>query len=265
MALLAFVIYAFVGVAAGLLAGLLGIGGGLVTVPALFLLFHLMDFPSTHLMQVAVGTSLAAMVFTASSSAWSHHLLRGINWSFFRVLSPGIVLGAIVGAVVADSISSRSLQIVFGISESLIGIYFILPHQNLEESNIIFPGRPLLFLVLGIGIGFISSILGIGGGIVTVPLLVASRVPLKNAISTSAATGLLIAWVSAVSFLILGLKQVTFSETVGYVYIPAFFCIGITATFTAPYGARLAYSLPTETLRRLFGIVLIIVGFSFLI
>jgi uncharacterized protein len=259
VSLITIVLYIFIGIVAGFLGGLLGIGGGLVVVPALLLIFYLFDFPTAYAMQVAVGTSLGAMVFTAASSAWAHYKQKGVYWRSFIYLAPGIVLGAILGAFIADYLPSKQLMFIFGFFITIIGIYFLFQNkieENQEEKTLHFS----VMSGIGILIGSISSVLGIGGGIITVPLLAAIGVPLRNAISTSAVAGFLIALIGAASFLLLGLNHTTFPESIGYLYIPAFFVIGLSATITAPFGAKLAYTLPTFVLRRVFGVVLCIVG-----
>ena len=253
------IIYIIIGIFAGFFGGLLGIGGGLVTVPSLLAMFHWLDYPNKYVMQVAIGTSLCAMVITSGSSACAHICQKGVHWKMFRALSPGIILGAIIGALIADWLPSNDLEKIFGVSICFMGVYFLLPlHVNERER------MPGFFILSAIGtvIGSISSILGIGGGIITVPILTAMGTPLRNAISTSAATGFLIAFTGGVSFLILGLRQETFTGAIGYLYLPAFFFIAIASSIAAPYGAKLVYILPVPTLRKIFGTVLIIVGIT---
>lgn len=255
-------IYVLIGIFAGFLGGLLGIGGGLVTVPSLLATFHWLGYPDTYAMQVAIGTSLGSMVITSASSAWAHQAQKGVNWHLFVSLSPGIVLGAIAGALTADMLPSNDLQIIFGVSICLIGCYFLIQEKFMEPEAKTYHPHFLIFNALGFVIGAISSIMGIGGGIITVPILAALGTPLRNAISTSAATGFLIACIGALSFLYLGLGHKAFSGTIGYLYVPAFIFISITSALAAPYGARLVYILPVSTLRKVFAFVMIIVGIS---
>lgn len=257
---LIFFIYLLIGTLAGFSAGLLGIGGGLVTVPALILVFTLLDFPEAYLMQMAIGTSLAAMVFTAASSAWAHHLKKGVYWHLFVLLLPGIIIGSILGALAANHLSSKELKLVFGVFECLIGLYFLLGLEEKVQKSQGDPVRPFTFIIIGFLIGFVSTLLGIGGGILTVPILIRLCIPLRNAISTSAATGFIIALIGAISFLVLGFNQHTPIGTFGYVYLPAFIFIAVTSTLMAPIGAKYTYSLPVKQLRHVFGGVLIAVG-----
>lgn len=261
MTFIIIIFYLLIGAAAGLLGGLLGIGGGLLTVPALLVVFHYLDFPAAYYMQVAIGTSLGAMVFTAASSARAHYQQGGIIWPAFRSLAPGMFLGAILGVLIVDHLSSRQLQLFFGVCECCIGIYFLFSKNGAQSSE--FTGSyPVVFVFLGIITGIFSTLLGIGGGIVTVPILTGFRMPLRNAISTSAATGFIIALVGALSFLYTGIGKEPFEWSIGYLYVPAFLCIGLSSLLFAPYGAKLAYMLPLAALKRILGVVLILVGIS---
>lgn len=242
------------------MGGLLGIGGGLIVVPCLVLTFYLLDFHSVHLMHIAIGTSLGAMLFTTASSAWAHYRLKGIYWNVFFALAPWIILGTIFGAFIADLIPSHDLKRIFGALVFFIGWYFIF-HSKMDAAT---GGaiKPYLLIMcpMGLCIGMISAVLGIGGGLIMVPFLIAMHSPLKNAISTSAATGFLIALVGAISFFYLGLKHKPLDGSFGYIYVPAFIFIGAASIFTAPMGAKQAHRLPSSVLRRIFGIFLIFVG-----
>lgn len=251
-----FFIYLIIGIVAGFLSGLLGVGGGMVVVPSLLVVFHYMGFSPQNMMQTAIGTSLAAMVFTSGASAWAHH--KRVNWLLFKELVPGIILGAILGAITAYLLPTRQLQVVFGLFVCLFGTYFLLTAKNKEIEGKIKP-HYLIMSLIGLAIGAISSILGIGGGIITVPMLIFCGTSLQKAISTSAATGFLIAIVGAFSFLYLGLERGA-TESFGYIYIPAFIVIGLTAALLAPLGAKYAYSTPSAVLKRVFGIYQILIG-----
>ena len=259
MTYLAYIIYGLAGIFAGLSGGLFGVGGGLVVVPILLFTFNFLGYSTAHTMQMAIGTSLAAMVFTSASSAWAHYKKEGILWKIARSLAPGIVIGAIIGALIADYLPSKQLEFIFGLFVCVVGIFFLIP-SKLEEIRGYYNPHFLIMNFIGVIIGGISSLFGIGGGIITVPILTTFRVPLKNAISTSAFTGFIIAIVGAFSFLYFGLHRQTYEASFGYIYFPAFISIGIVSTFVAPYGAKLAYALSPETLRRIFGIYLMVIG-----
>lgn len=258
---LAWVIYAVIGMVAGFLGGLLGIGGGIIVVPALIWTFSFQGYQSSHLMQVAVGTSLGAMVLTSASSAWTHYQQKGIYWHLFRMLLPGSLLGAVFGALLADYLPSDYLKLIFGVCECVIGMHFLIPSSSKPDGPIQ-SFHSILFFCFGLLIGTLSTLLGIGGGIITVPILTTFYVPIRHAIATSAALGFLNAVIGAISFFYLGLDAEMASGNIGYLYLPAFTVIGICASVLAPYGAKKAYIWPAHTLRRLFGAVLILVGLS---
>jgi len=260
----ALIVYVVIGLIAGFLGGLLGVGGGIVTVPSLMLIFWCLDFPPAHIAHLAIGTSLGAMVFTAAASAYAHYLKNGIQWSYFRALSPGIILGGVLSALVAGYLSSSTLKMIFGYSACLIGLYFSFARIEVKEGRVHTP-RFSLLVAVGVGIGAISTMLGIGGGIVTVPLLIFFRLSMKNAIATSAAIGFLIAVTGALSFLFISIQDTIVEGSAGYLYLPAFFLIGLAAVLTVPFGVRLTYVLPQYVLRRTFGVFLLITGIAMLV
>lgn len=256
------IIFILIGCIAGFLGGLLGIGGGLVVVPGLMLYFTLYGFRENTMMHVAVGTSLAAMVFTAGASAFTHYKANSVHWKFYYALAPGIIIGSILGSLFADLLPSRDLAFIFGVSIFCIGLSYMLPSKKQPESTPQPQVTPHVLLIgaLGVGIGALSTILGIGGGVLTVPLLSFFRVPLRNAIATSAVTGFLIAFFGAVSFLYFGLGKSSYHDSVGYIYLPAFICIGLVSCLGAYFGAKCTYIFPVQLLRRIFGGFAIFVG-----
>ncbi len=253
--LVAFVV---VGIVAGTLSGLLGISGGIVTIPCLILIFHLMDFPAVYIMQLAIGTSLAAMVFNAIASTWSHHHHKAVIWEFVKKMIVGISLGSVIGAFIGDTLPTAILELIFGVFAIGLGIYFYR-EQTVFHHEQIAPSKGALN-AWGVAIGTLSSLLGIGGGSMTVPLFLHYKIPLKKAIGTSAATGVVITFVGAVSYLIFGLNEAFYSYSIGYIYLPAFAVLAVTTFFAAPLGAKLTQTIETSKLKKIFGIVLILTG-----
>jgi uncharacterized membrane protein YfcA len=256
-----FILYVLIGAAAGLLGGLLGISGGVVTVPCLITLFRWLDFPESALVQMAMGTSLAAMVFNALASTWSHHRKGGVLWDVVYRMTPGLLAGAAAGASFAALLPGAALQMVFGLFAICLGVVFFFPHTPHEGAHRL-PQRGRTWILSGIGAGIagLANLLGIGGGIVTVPVLIRFRIPLKQAVGTSAATGMLISCLGAASYLYLGKEAGVGQDSVGYIYLPAFALIGLAAFFSAPLGAKLAYTLSPPLLRRLFAAALMLTG-----
>ncbi|MBS0629110.1 MAG: sulfite exporter TauE/SafE family protein [Verrucomicrobia bacterium] len=246
-----------VGILAGLIGGLLGLSGGVVTVPALVFLFPVMGIPQSQVTHMAIGTSLAAMVLNGIVSTWSHHRREGVLWPLFLSLLPWIIIGSLFGGIVANFISDVVLENLFGFFIVFLGIYLLLPQKKkreLREFN-----KHSIFWC-GTGVGSVASVLGIGGGVFTVPLLIHFNYPEKKAIGTSAAISLVITTVTALTYLYFGMKTVKTPESLGYIYLPAFVFIGLGAMFLAPVGAKWAHAIDGLLLRRIFAAVLIIIG-----
>ena len=255
--------YLLTGALAGVIAGLLGVGGGLVIVPALLYLFILQKLPAEILMHMAVATSLATIVFTSISSTLAHHRRGAVLWQQVRLFIPGIVVGGLLGAAIADHLASESLRITFGVVEILVAVqigFDIKPSAHRE-----LPGSSGMFFAGG-GIGALSTLLGIGGGTLTVPFLLWCNVNIRNAIATSSASGLPIAVVGAIAMVIAGWDAENLpAGSTGYVYWPAATVIIIASVLCAPLGARLTHTLPIKALKRIFAIVLACVGTRMLI
>jgi len=261
-----YIFLALIGLIAGLLSGLLGIGGGIITVPALLFSLHFVGFSSPYLMHVALGTSLGAMIFTSASSAWAHIKKKGVNWHYFFSLLPGTIVGVILGAFLADYLPGKKLQHFSGFVECLFGLYFIFRKEGKEiESDHKKPRSNSLSFPIGVVIGGLSSILGIGGGIMTVPLLIGLGMHFRNAVSTSAVQGFIIALIGAVSFLSLGIGKETIPNTIGYLYLPGFFIIGFSSILSTFLGAHLTYTLPIASLNKIFGLALFLIGIAMIL
>lgn len=256
-------LYPGVGALAGLMAGLLGVGGGLVIVPVLLWVFGLLGFDSRVLMHLAVGTSLATIVVTSLSSIRAHHRRGAVRWELVRQLTPGILAGAWIGALVADWMSGQWLRRVFALFVLFLGIRMLLGLRLPVGREL--PGRAG-FLGAGGIIGAVSALVGIGGGSLTVPFLHASGVDMRHAVASSSACGLPIALAGALGFAWTGWSEPGLPPgSTGYVYWPAFGGIALTSVLLAPVGARLAHSLPVRTLQRVFALLLLGVGSKLLL
>jgi uncharacterized membrane protein YfcA len=251
--------YLGTGALAGLLAGLLGVGGGLVIVPALAALFSLRDFPTDSLMHFAIGTSLATIVPTSIASLLSHHRRGAIHWQAVRGLAPGIVPGAVGGAWLAGQITSPGLRLLFGGFELLVALQLLAGRQPTGHHPL--TGASRLGLV-GAVIGAVSALLGIGGGTLTVPFLLWNRVDILRAVASAAACGLPVAITGAVAFGAgaAGSGGAPGGMYTGFIYWPAVAGIAATSILAAPLGARLAHYLPKTVLQRIFALVLALIG-----
>ncbi len=263
MTILAFLLYLLIGSFSGLLAGLLGISGGVFTVPCLFFLFRYLDFPSQYVMHMAIGTSLASMVFNALASTIAHARKKNVLWDLFKQLLPGIIIGSFIGGVTAEHLSTSILETIFAVFISVLGFHFIKPFFHADKKAV-WPGKGLLG-IYGVVIAFLANILGIGGGTMTVPILLHHQIPERKAIATAAATGFVITFFGALSYMAFGAEDVKVPLAFGYLYLPAFLIVSFSSLFTVGYGADLTDRLSPLQLRRIFGSLLIIVGLLMLV
>lgn len=258
-----YLLYLLLGMVAGVAAGLLGIGGGLIIVPVLVFIFQQQQFSAGVIVHLAVGTSLATIVLTSISSVRAHHMHGAVLWPVFNRMVPGIIVGALLGSMIADWMPSQILKWVFAIFELTVATQMMLAYRPNPQR--VLPKWPGLSVV-STAIGAISAIVGIGGGTMTVPFLVWCNVAMRQAVATAAACGLPIALAGAVGFVINGWGSVSLpAYSSGYVYWPAFIGIVITSVLFAPLGARLAHRLPAAQLKRIFALLLYALGIRMLL
>ncbi|WP_439860166.1 sulfite exporter TauE/SafE family protein [Pseudomonas sp. MBLB4136] len=256
-------LYLLLGAAAGVLAGLFGVGGGMIIVPVLVLSFSAQGFDPLVLTHLAVGTSLATIVFTSINSVVEHHRKGAVRWPVFAWMTLGIVLGAGLGSLTAAAIQGPMLQRIIGMFAICVSIQMALDLRPKAGSTV--PGKVGLGAAGGL-IGWASAIFGIGGGSLSVPFLVWRSLSMQQAVATSAACGLPIAAVGALSFMWLGWDNAELPAwSLGYVYLPALAGVACTSMFFARFGARLAHRLSPRVLKRLFALLLFGVGLNFLI
>lgn len=252
-------LYLVVGAVAGVLAGLLGVGGGLVIVPILNMTFALQGVNAETIQHLALGTSLASIMFTSASSAKAHNARGAVLWQpVVLPITPGIIVGTLLGSWVAAGLSSTFLKSFFVCFLYWVAVQMFL---NLKPK----PSRELPHFtgMFGMGslIGIVSSFVGIGGGTLSVPFMSWCNVPLHKAIGTSAVIGFPIAVAGTFGYILTGLNDVALPEySLGYVYLPALVGIATASMLTAPLGARLAHSLPVGRLKRIFALLLVIVA-----
>ena len=258
----AWLLYLALGAFAGVLAGLLGVGGGLVIVPMLTFIFTSRQMPAEHILHLALGTSLASIMFTSISSLRAHHLRGAVEWPVVRRITPGIMAGTFCGSWVAAQLSTAFLKGFFVAFLYYVALQMLLnirphPHRQL-------PGRAAMFAAGGV-IGGISSLVGIGGGSMSVPFLVWCNVAMHNAIGTSAAIGFPIALAGAAGYVFNGMAVQLPPQTFGFIYLPALLGVSAASMLTAPLGARLAHTLPVSGLKKVFALLLIVMGTKMLL
>ncbi|WP_110946791.1 sulfite exporter TauE/SafE family protein [Pseudomonas bohemica] len=258
-----FLLYLALGACAGVLAGLFGVGGGIIIVPVLVFSFTLQGFDSSVLTHLAVGTSLATIVFTSIQSVRAHHRMGAVRWAVFGWMTLGILIGAGFGSLTASYIAGPNLQKIIGVFAILVAIQMALDLRPKASGSV--PGKAGL-TAAGVVIGWASAIFGIGGGSLTVPFLTWRSLTMQQAVATSSACGFPIAVASAISFMILGWHDPLLPpHSLGFVYLPALIGIALTSMFFARFGAKLAHKLSPRMLKRLFALLLVVVGTSFLI
>ncbi len=257
------ILYLLTGIIGGLLAGLLGVGGGIVIVPALYYLFSWQGFSNSHVMQLAVATSLATIVFTSVASIRAHHLRGAVHWPTLRALLPGVIAGAVLGGLLARWIASDWLRMLFGLFEIAVALQIGFGAKPAAHRSL--PATAGVSAAGGV-IGGLSALLGIGGGTLVVPFLLWCNVTMHKAVATAAACGLPIAIAGTLTFILSGWTVPDLPEhSLGYVYWPAALAIVSTSFVTAPLGAQLAHALPVMTLKRLFAVLLAIIGLRMLL
>lgn len=258
-----FLLYMLLGAAAGVLAGLFGVGGGIIIVPVLVFSFTAQGIGPSVLTHLAVGTSLATIIFTSINSVLEHQRKGAVLWPVFTWMTLGTLLGAGFGALTAAAVQGPLLQKIIGVFAIVIALQMGLELKPKASRTV--PGKAGLTAAGGV-IGWASAIFGIGGGSLTVPFLTWRSVPMQQAVATSSACGLPIAAASALSFMLIGWSEPGLPQwSLGFVYLPAMAGIAITSMFFARFGARLAHKLSPRLLKRLFALLLLCVGVNFLI
>ncbi len=246
------------GAVAGVFAGLLGVGGGIIIVPLLSLLFPFIGVPQEFIHHLALGTSLASIIVTSISSAKAHNKRDAVRWDIFKAITPGILLGTFVGGLVAADIPNIYLRWIFAIFLYAVALEMLFGKKPEGARHL--PGTVGISAVGG-GIGLMSSFVGIGGGTMSVPFMTFCSVPMRIAVGTSSAIGFPIAVAGTLGYIVGGLNTPNLPEfTLGYVHLLGFVGIAAASFVTAPLGARLAHTLPVPVLKRFFAVFLLIVA-----
>jgi uncharacterized membrane protein YfcA len=246
---------AALGATVGFAAGLLGIGGGMILVPFLTMLFPIFAVPDQFVVHAAIATSMATIVFTSVSSMRAHHAKRAIRWDIVAIMAPGMVVGGLLsGGAVFSYLSGAWLSLVFGVFVAWSGIKMLTGKPPPVGRTM--PGKPVI-AGAGVGIGFASGLLGAGGGFLSVPFMTRSNIAVHNAVATSAALGFFIAVANSAGYIYSGFQKVAGQEgMLGYIYWPALIVLSGMSMLTAPYGARCAHRMPVKALKRVFGCLL---------
>ena len=251
-----------IGAFAGVLAGLLGVGGGIVLVPALFYAFSGLGYTGDALMQICLATSLATIVVTSVRSVLSHNKKGAVRWDILRAWAPGIAIGAVIGMVTVSGLRTATLQAIFGLLALTIGLYMAFGRAEWRLGHEM--PRGVLRAILSPGIGFLSVLMGIGGGSFGVPLMSLFGLAIHNAVATAAGFGIIIAVPAVIGFVLVGTPIGAPPWTLGVVNLPAFGLIIAMTLITTPYGAKLAHSMDPKPLKRVFAVFLVVVALNML-
>jgi uncharacterized membrane protein YfcA len=250
--------YIVIGAIAGILAGLLGIGGGLVIVPMLVFAFNRQGISGNVIMHLALGTSMASIIFTSVSSFMAHHRRGAVHWDVFKRIVIGILVGTFLGSCIAARLSTGFLKGFFVLFLYYVATQMIFNKKPKPSRTL--PGNIGMFGAGGI-IGAISSLVGIGGGTLSVPFMVWCNIPVHHAIGTSAAIGFPIAIAGTIGYIVNGIGASDLpAYSLGYLYLPALVGIVVTSVLTAPFGVRIAHALPVQQLKKVFAVILLVVA-----
>ena len=253
---------ALTAVPVGFVAGLFGIGGGLITVPFLYYIFGKLGIEQAYLMHLAVGTSFAIIIPTSTVSVLTHHKFKAVDFDIVKSYGIFVVLGVIVGTIFAASLKTKSLVLFFSIVILFLGIYLLLLKE--KEKNIIIKIKLHLKIILGFIVGFISAPMGIGGAVMNVPILKFFGYSINKAIGSAAAVGFLIALFGAIGFLISGsYLKTNLPLSIGFLNIPAFLIFIPITTFMAGIGAKTVHKIDKNKISKFFGIFLLLIATKF--
>ena len=253
---------ALTAVPVGFVAGLFGIGGGLITVPFLYYIFGSLGIDQQYIMHLAVGTSFAIIIPTSIVSVLTHHKFNAVDFNVVKSYGIFVVVGVVIGAIFAATLKTKSLVLFFSIVILFLGIYLLLIKE--KEQNTISEMKLYLKIMLGSIVGFISAIMGIGGAVMNVPILKFFGYSINKAIGSAAAIGFLIALFGAAGFLISGsYLKTNLPLSIGFLNIPAFLIFIPITTFMARLGARTVHKIDKNKISKFFGIFLLLVATKF--
>jgi uncharacterized protein len=255
-------LYFLLGTFSGVLAGLFGIGGGIIIIPTFFFIFSYLGFEEGILAHMVLGSSLGVIIFSSISSTFSHNIKDAVDWKLIRVVAPSIIIGSALGGITAGFIESDTLQglvALFLVVASVQLIFEFPPPPQNPQTNLIGP------FIAGGGIGWLSGVFGIGGGIFSFPYFYHRGLKMMNAIGTSAACGIPIAISGSISYMIVGLNENNLPDySIGYVYLPATIIVGVMSSLTAKFGVNIAHRMKQKKLRIAFAFLVMIMALNLL-
>ena len=247
----------------GFVAGLFGIGGGLITVPFLYYIFGQLGIDQQYIMHLAVGTSFAIIIPTSTVSVLTHHKFNAVDFNIVKNYGIFVITGVVIGTIFAATLKTKSLVLFFSIVILFLGIYLLLIKE--KEQNIVSEMKLYLKIILGVIVGFISAIMGIGGAVMNVPIFKYFGYSINKAIGSAAAIGFLIALFGAIGFLISGsYLKTNLPLSIGFLNIPAFLIFIPITTFMARLGAKTVHKIDKNKISKIFGLFLLLVAAKFM-
>jgi len=257
------ILMALTAIPVGFVAGLFGIGGGLITVPFLYYIFGSLGVDNQYLMHLAVGTSFAIIIPTSAVSVLTHHKFKAVDFNIVKSYGIFVILGVVIGTIFAASLKTKSLVLFFSITIFFLGIYLLLLKE--KKKNTLIKIKLHLKIILGFLVGFISAPMGIGGAIMNVPILKFFGYSINKAIGSAAAIGFLIALFGMIGFVITGsYLKTNLPLSIGFLNIPAFLIFIPITTFMARIGARTVHKINKNRISKFFGIFLLFIASKFL-
>lgn len=254
-------IYFFLGMVTGLFSGLLGIGGGIIVVPVLAYVFHWDHMPTAVVLHIAIGTSLAIMAFTTLRSLWAHlsHSGRDEFLAIAKTLTPTVVIGVVLGGFAANFLQPNSIRVIFSIATFLLALRLFFSHESATAEARL--PKTLWLRVSGLIIGSVSGVIGLGAGTTVIPYLLYYQVPMRTALRVSIVLGFIIAIIGALTYYASGSRvSVLPAHCWGYIYWPAWLGVSVGSVLFAPVGAQLSYHLSNKILKRLFALLVLLIG-----
>ena len=250
------------GLCTGFLAGLLGIGGGMLMVPFISFILTSKGYPAEYVVKMAVATSLATICFTSISSVWAHHKRGAVLWPVALTLAPGILAGSLLGAQLAVAMPGKLLSVLFAVFVAFSATQMFLNRK--PKPSRVLPGKVGMFSVGGL-IGGLSSLVGAGGAFISVPFMTWSNVKIHNAVATSSALGFPIAFAGTLGYIFAGWNVPQMPPgSIGYLYLPGVIIVSIASMCTAPLGAKTAHRIDITPLKKIFASVLYVLAAYFL-
>lgn len=252
--------FALIGAVTGFLAGLLGIGGGIITTPSLFFLLDKSKANDENTMHIAIATTLACMIFSTLSSVYFHHRKKAVEWVTTKRMLFGVILGSFLGAYVSKSLPSDVLKLIFGVFLIVLGLGFILRKKAQSQGETYTPKSLFALSSISLSISFVSSMIGIGGGLFTVPTLTALGMRIQKSIATSSSISFCVAVLASIFYALFGAQKGLGAFSLGFINLKAFIAITVFSVCFAPLGVKVAHKINTKLLKRIFGGVVLIVG-----